>query len=353
MKWSLPVAQSFGGIQRAGLARPVLDRPALERQALGMGLALLAYSLLAWQDATVKWLVASVPVWQVLFVRSAILVTGCLAAGGRPLLRHAAATPTRGLLLQRGSVTLAAWLCYFTAARFLPLGQLVTLYFAAPVVVTILAAPLLGEHVGWVRWVAVGIGFSGTVLATDPTGLSLSPATVLVLIAACLWGYGVILTRRIARREPSLVQMFFNNCFFLALTAIGCALTWHTPRGDEIWLLLLVGVLGGLGQFCLFETAQHAPASLTAPLEYTALVWAFLLGFLVWGNVPGPGVFAGAALIVAAGLLLLLVEQQSRKNRRAGMQAAGTAPATNRRQNTGSFGRFFDMIRHAVAGRRS
>ena len=303
------------------LIRPLgpIAHPALDRQALGMGLALLAYSLLALQDATVKWLVATVPVWQVLFVRSLILVLGCLSAGGRPLLRHAATTTTRALLLRRGAVTLAAWVCYFTAARFLPLGQLVTLYFTAPVVVTLLAAPLLGEQVGRMRWLAVGVGFSGTVLAADPAGLSLSPATVLVLIAACLWGYGVILTRQIARRERSLVQMLFNNCFFLVLTAAGCALTWHTPSAQDIWLLLLVGVLGGIGQFSLFESAQHAPASLTAPLEYTALIWAFLLGFLVWGDAPRPAVFAGAALILSAGLLLLLTER-----RRHGKSAAAS-----------------------------
>jgi drug/metabolite transporter (DMT)-like permease len=288
--------------------------PVLERQALGMTLALLAYSLLALQDATVKWLVAIVPVWQVLFVRSAILVVGCLGVGGRPLLRHAATTPTRALLVRRGAITLAAWVCYFSAARFLPLGQLVTLYFTAPVIVTLLAAPLLGERVGWVRWAAVGLGFLGTVLAANPAGLSLSPATLLVLAAAVLWGYGVILTRQIARLERSLVQMFFNNCFFLVLTGIACAFAWHPPSADEMWLLLLVGVLGGLGQFCLFESAQHAPASLTAPLEYSALVWAFLLGFLVWGDSPRLGVYLGAALILSAGLLLLMMDQHIRNS---------------------------------------
>jgi drug/metabolite transporter (DMT)-like permease len=280
---------------------------------LGMALALLAYSFLALQDATVKWLVDTVPVWQVLFVRSVILVVGCLAAGGRPLVRHAATTPTRALLTRRGAVTLAAWVCYFSAARYLPLGQLVTLYFTAPVIVTLLAAPLLGERVGWVRWTAVGLGFCGTLLATDPVGLSLSPATLLVLIGALLWGYGVILTRQIARRETSLVQMFFNNCFFLMLTGIACAFTWHQPSAGEMWLLLLVGVLGGIGQFSLFESARHAPASLTAPLEYTALVWAFLLGFLVWGDIPRPGVFLGAALILTAGLLLLFTQRHMRR----------------------------------------
>lgn len=314
--------------------------PALDRQMLGIGLALLAYTLLSWQDATVKWLVATVPVWQVLFVRSAILVAGCAVAGGRKLARHAATTPTRPLLLRRGAVTLAAWFCYFTAARFLPLGQLVTLYFTAPVVVTLLAAPLLGEQVGWMRWLAVGIGFLGTVLAANPAGLSLTPATALVLGAAFLWGYGVILTRRIARREPSLVQMAFNNCFFLVITGIGSALTWHVPDLQETGLLLLVALLGGLGQFSLFESAQHAPASLTAPLEYTALTWAFLLGYLVWGDTPRPNVFAGAALILLAGLLILLTERRFRNARRAtGIGSAGPPAPAARTARGGIMGR--------------
>lgn len=285
-------------------------RTGLERLTLGMLLALLAYSLLAMQDATVKWLVVTVPVCQVLFVRSAIVMAGCLVAGRRRLLVQARHTPIRGLLLCRGVVTLAAWFCYFTAARFLPLAQLITLWFTAPVIVALLAAPLLKETVGRPRWAAVGIGFAGTVAAASPAGLSLSPAAALVLLAAALWAVGVILTRVIARQEPSLVQMLYNNAFFFVATGIASALAWHRPSGAEAALLLQVALLGGLGQFCLFEAARRAPASLTAPLEYTALVWAFLLGFAVWGDVPGRCVLLGAALILSAGLMLIITERR-------------------------------------------
>jgi len=295
-----------------------------------MVLALIAYFLLAMQDATVKWLVDTVPVWQVLFVRSAILVVGCAVAGGRPLVRQAVTTQTRGLLARRGAITLAAWVCYFSAARYLPLGELVTLYFTAPVIVTLLAAPLLGEQVGWVRWVTVVLGFAGTLLAVGPARLSLSSATVLVLVGAVLWAYGVILTRQIAQQEPSLVQMFYNNCFFLVLTGIGCIFTWHSPTEAELWLLLLVGLLSGIGQYSLFESARHAPVSLAAPLQYTALVWAFLLGFLVWGDVPRAGVFFGAALIVVAGLLLLFRERLVRGDRiRTPLPGPAVSPASS------------------------
>lgn len=284
----------------------------LNQQTLGMTLALLAYSLLSVQDATIKWLVVTVPVVQVLFVRSAIVIAGCIAGGGRPLIRQAIHSPVLGLLLCRGAITLVAWICYFTAARTLPLAQLLTLYFTAPVLVALLAAPLLGERVGRARWAAVGLGFLGTVAAANPAGLTVSLPAALVLVGAALWALGVILTRVIARHEPSLVQMLGNNVFFFVAAGILSVFDWHTPTRVESLLLLQVAVLGGLGQFCLFEAARRAPASVTAPLEYTALVWAFVLGFAVWGDVPTLPVFAGAALILGAGIMLIMVERQGR-----------------------------------------
>ena len=276
----------------------------------GMILAMLAYSFLSWQDATVKWLVNTLPVFQILFMRSLILVAICLTLGGGDLARRAVASPCRALLLRRGVITLAAWFCFFTAARSLPLGQLITLWFTAPVVVALLAAPLLGERVGPARWGAIALGFAGTVAAVQPVDLAISAATTLVLTGAGLWGYGVIMTRQIARQEPSLVQMLFNNSFFLLATGIGLSLSGHTPSLQESALLLLIGAFAGIGQFCLFESARFVPASLTASLEYTALVWAFLLGFAMWGEAPSPGVYAGAVTILAAGTTLFLAERR-------------------------------------------
>ncbi len=227
-----------------------------------------------------------------------------------------------GLLLCRGAVTLAAWFCYFTAARFLPLAQLITLYFTAPVIVALLAVPLLKETVGRSRWAAVLVGFTGAVAAADPVGLVLSPAAVLVLLAAALWAVGVILTRLIARHEPSLVQMLYNNAFFLVATGLASALAWHRPSGAELWLMLQVGLLGGLGQFCLFEAARRAPASVTAPLEYGALIWAFTLGFVVWGDIPRPPVFIGAVLILGAGVMLIIAERHGGWQGRSRLGAA-------------------------------
>ncbi len=245
-----------------------------------------------------------------LTVRSAVIAVACLAAGRRPLLERAIATPLKGALLVRGAITLAAWLCYYTASRSLPLAQMTAIYFAAPVMVTLMAVPLLGETVDRGRWLSVIVGFVGVMAASDPLGVPLSMPTILVLIAASFWALGIILMRRIARRESSLLQMLYSNIFFLGGTAAGTVLTWHTPDWREAALLGIVGLLGGLGQFCLFEAARRAPASVMATVEYTSLVWAFALGFLIWGDVPRPAVWAGAALITAAGFLLVARERR-------------------------------------------
>jgi drug/metabolite transporter (DMT)-like permease len=285
--------------------------PTADRAMVGIGLGVLAYVLFAGHDATIKFLVASLPVWQILFVRSAMITITCLCIGRTRLIARVVRTPLKIPLIGRGVLTLVAWLCYYTAARSLPLAQLITLYFAAPLIVTILAAPVLGETVTRARWIAVSIGFVGVMIASDPLGVRLSLPTALVLFAACLWGYGVLLMRQIARRESSLLQIFTTNSVFVLVTGAISLADWHHTQPSQFGLLLAVGVLGGLGQFALFEGARNAPASVMATVEYSGLLWAFILGYAIFGDIPRPAVFAGAALIVLAGVLLIGSERRA------------------------------------------
>ncbi len=285
-------------------------RAPMSAGSLGIALGALAYALFGVHDAAIKWLVADIPVWQVVFLRSLAVFVACLVLGRRRLMQDACATPLKGPLLFRGLITLCAWICYFTAARSLTLAQLLCLYFAAPLMVTILAAPLLGERVTGGRWAAVLVGFVGVLVATDPWGVPFSLATALVLLAAALWGYGIILMRQIARRERSLVQIAYLNAVFLVGSGIGCLFDWRTPDAGQIALLLGVALFGGLGQFSLFEAARRAPASVMGTVEYSSLLWAFVLGYLIWGDIPRPAVFAGGAVIACAGLLLVAGERR-------------------------------------------
>ncbi len=284
-----------------------------DRVFAGILFTSLAYLLFSVQDASIKLLVTSYTVWQILFFRSVAVLAGSAIIGGPQLFVDAARSPIVKAMLVRSVIILGAWLCYYTAIAHLQLAEITTIYFAAPVIVTVLSIPLLGEKVPPVRWAAVLIGFVGVFIACDPARLGLSVPVALVLAAACLWALSVVLLRKIALQERTLIQLVLNNAFFLAIAGVPLLWLWQTPSGVEFVLLAGVGALGGLAQACLFEGMKRAPVSVIAPFEYTSLVWSFVLGALIWGDVPRGAVFLGAALIVAAGLIIIASEQLKRR----------------------------------------
>jgi drug/metabolite transporter (DMT)-like permease len=270
-----------------------------------VGLALGAFMLLAGQDAAIKLLSATLALPLILMVRSLAILGVGLAAGGRQSLRAVFQSPVRGLLLRRAVVTLGAWSAYFTAARSLPLGQLSAFQFLAPLLVVLAAGWLLGEASGWRHRLLVLLGTVGALVSGGSLGLGPPLALLLAATAAVLWAYAVILTRRIARTEGPLVQLTATHLMFLAVMGPLALVGPVAPALDEWPLLLLAALLGGTGQFALFSAARHVPAPIMAPLEYTTLLWSFILGYMVWGNVPGPSIFVGIGLIAlsCAGML--------------------------------------------------
>ncbi|MBE7186248.1 MAG: DMT family transporter [Methylobacterium mesophilicum] len=276
-----------------------------DRTLAGVALTTAAYGLFSCQDAAIKLLVAGFSVWQVLFFRSITVVVCCVAVGGPDVLRQAARSRVFGAMLWRSFVILAAWLCFYTAARTLQLAELTVIYFAAPVIVMVLAIPLLGESVPLVRWVAVLTGFAGVYVACDPSKLGFSLPIVLVLAAAFLWALAIILMRKTALDEKTIVQMVLNNASFLVIAGLPMTFLWQTPDLFDLSLLIGAGLVGGAGQFLLFEGMKRAPATVIAPFEYTSLIWAFTLGYLIWGDATRREVVLGAVLIVGAGLIVI------------------------------------------------
>ena len=151
------------------------------------------------------------------------------------------------------------------------------------------------------------------IIASDPSGLKISWPVYLALQAACLWACSTVLLRKTAMQEKSIVQMTVSNTFFFLMTGCMLLFSWKTPTLTEAVLLAATGMIGGLAQFAFFEGMRRAPVSVIAPFEYTALVWAFLLGYLIWGDVPKPGVFIGATLIIGAGLVIIVSERFGRR----------------------------------------
>ncbi|MGD9916286.1 MAG: DMT family transporter [Rhizobiaceae bacterium] len=287
-----------------------------DRVFAGILLTIVAYAIFSVQDAAIKLLVASYAVWQILFFRSVVILVGCFLIGGRRLVADTARSHTVKPMMLRSLLILAAWLCYYTAARDLQLAELTTIYFAAPLIVTALSIVILGEQVPAYRWLAVIIGFVGVFIACDPANLGFSQPVLLVLLAALFWAIAIVLMRKIALQERTIIQLVLNNAFLLVISLVPLAFVWVSPSWQDLAMLVGLGILAGLAQFTLFEGMKRAPASVAATFEYTSLVWAFLLGYLIWSDIPRDEVFMGAILIALAGLLMVGGERL--RSRRAG-----------------------------------
>lgn len=308
--WSFPFA---------ALRRPLMSPSTKSTIPAGIAFSCVSYALFNFHDAAVKLLVeGDIPVFEVLFTRSLAILIGCiLIGGGRAHIARTIASPVMKPMMLRSVLLLGAWLCYYSAARDLPLGQLMTLYYAAPIAATLLAVPILKEIVPPIRWIAILTGFAGVAAASGITRLEVSGAALLALTAAVLWATATIYLRRTAMAEKTIVQMTITNAMFVIAMATATLFFWKTPTLQQVLLLLGTAIFGGLAQYALFESIRRAPVSVLAPFEYSALVWAFLLGYVIWGDEPTINVVIGALMIASAGLIIVLSERLAWKKEKA------------------------------------
>ncbi|WLH21177.1 DMT family transporter [Pseudomonas simiae] len=297
-----------------------------DRGLQGIALCSLAYLFLALQDAVVKWLVADYSVFTILFWRSLVVVIVCLVAGRMGLLRRAWASVSRRLLIIRGLLSLLAWLLYYTAAKDLSLAEMTTLYFSAPIMVTLLAALILKERASRGQWIALIIGFVGVIIACRPTHMLDPWPITLTLGAALCWAFTYIQLRQVDPSSTVLEQMLITNVVFVV--CMGMTLPWtHTPAPALAWLgMLAAGLVGGIGQFLLFASFRRATATLLAPFEYTGLIWAFILSSLVWGTLMDGSLIIGAVLIAISGTLAMLSARHPVSQDVVGAECAVTQP---------------------------
>jgi S-adenosylmethionine uptake transporter len=285
--------------------------PQSARTLSGIAYAMTGFSIFSLQDAIVKWLVTSLPVWEILFVRSLVIMVIALMIAGPRSVPSIFTGPSRNALLIRSALILAAWISYFTAAKSLHLAELVTIYFSTPIFVILMSVFALKETVGAARWATTLIGFIGVMIAANPSGTTEILPIFLTLIAAFCWAWTNILVRMISRTETTMTLMIASNGLFIVACGIMLPFVWVTPDLFSIGLMIALGGVGGLGQYFLFEGYRLAPASAVAPFEYVTLVWAFAWGYLIWHDWPAEHVFFGAGLILLSGLGLLYVENRT------------------------------------------
>ena len=277
--------------------------------ALGLG----AHTLFSVHDALIKGAVMDLPAPQILLERSAVITILCLAVGGGGIVGELLRSPNRLLILGRGLMTLAAWVMYYSTGRELQLAEMTTLYYFSPVLTTVLAVIFLKERLTLARIGAASIGFFGVLVAANPSGFTIGWPVVMVLGAALFWALAMILMRTISRSERTVVQVFAQNLIHLLLMGAVALPLWQDMDLRQTALCVAAGLVGGLGQFTLVESARRVPASVLGTVEYGALIWSFVFGYLFFGETPASTVYVGALLVVAAGLTLALSEHRSRR----------------------------------------
>ncbi len=278
---------------------------------------LVSALLFAVMSALVRQLGETTPIGQIVFFRSAFAILPVVVIyAWRRELKTAVHTNRPFGQLGRGLLSVGGMFSNFAALARLPLADATAISFASPLITVALAAVILKERVRIYRWSAVFVGFIGVIVMLLPhlqvshlAAAGTAGALFATFAAFCNAGT-VIQTRRLTRSEttPSIVFYFSLICAIAGAATLPFA--WRNPAGYEFAALVSTGILGGVAHIFLTESYRYAPASVVAPFDYTSMLWALLLGFWLFGEVPTALVFVGAAIVAGAGLFVIWRERQ-------------------------------------------
>jgi len=287
-------------------AQPLPGRRGSRLKAIG--LMCLAVSLFGCLDTTAKYLgtLAGIPVAQVVWMRFLAQMLLFMAAVGPMTLPRLARSNRLCLQFVRSSLLLGATVFNFLALQHLRLDQTTTMFFLTPLTVALLAGPLLGEWVGWRRYLAILVGFMGILVAIRPGIANVHPAFLLSLGAMLSYAGFSLITRHLAPLDHPQVTFFYSMLVGIVLVAPFALTNWVWPQRWQIWALLpLLGVFGGIGHYLFILSNRLAPASVVSPFVYAGLVSNTTLGYLVFGDLPDRWTMLGAGIVVGSGLYLI------------------------------------------------
>ncbi len=294
-----------------------LDRPAplvrKDRVPLGIMYMLAATVLFAGSTALSKWQVATYPFTEVLLFRNAVSLIVCalliLPWTGMAVFR----TRRIGAHLGRSATQTAAQSCILIALSMMPIAGVMAINFSAPLFATLFAAFFLGERVGLPRASALLVGFCGVLLVASPGADTFGVGAIFAIANAVLYGSVTAAVRGMSQTESAetltIYQMSFMTLFFLLATPV---FGFTMPTGEDAIALLAVGILNGFGQYWWTRALSLAPPSAVGPFYYFSLVWAIVLGYVFWGDIPTLSLLAGSSIVVGSGLFLLWRESGKR-----------------------------------------
>ena len=272
--------------------------------ARAIRLALAAMCILSIQDAIIKWLGADYPLLQLMFVRSALVLIPVALLTRR--LTGVYALPTRrpARYLLHVGLQFASFMSFYYSLTRLPLADALAFAMTAPLFITALSGPLLSERADGPRILALGVGFTGVIVMIGPQWRSTDWLGVAAALAGSLtYALWLIHARFLAATERSEQLVFYGAMGMALVTAATLPWIWiPLASASDAGLMALLGITSALGLYGLMQAYRYAPVYVVAQYDFTALIWAALLGFLIWNETPAFSVILGAAMVVAAGL---------------------------------------------------
>lgn len=265
----------------------------------------LATLFFAVQDAISKHAVQTVPVAQILVIRFfffALFAT--VYAMRRTSFRLALRSQVPGLQLLRGVIIVTEIGLIAYAIGYIGIAEMHAVFACFPLIITILSIPLLGESVGWRRWLAVIAGFVGTLIILRPGSGVFTLYTGLVVLAAFLYALYMIITRRVSRHDSFATSLLYFGWVGLIATLLVSPFYWQPLNGNEILSILAISGTAIAGHLLVIKSLELVPAVILQPFNYCVLVWAMIVGFIVYGEVLDAPTLVGAAIVVASGTFI-------------------------------------------------
>ena len=296
---------------RPAPAQPVKE-PAKDHTLAGIALMLVGIFFFAVNDTMGKYLVGTYSVGQILLLRSVAAILFLAWFIRREGLAPFINAPRPWLQALRAVFATLEVFCFYWALTGMSLADTMTFYLAGPIYVTAVSPFLLGEHVGWRRWMAVIAGFFGVMIALGPSGGTFSPHALVAIAGSLMFSIFMVCTR-LVRGTSDVVLVTTQVIAALVFGAVTAPFTWVAVGLFDGAMLALLGVIAMIAFLCINRSLSVAPASVVVPYQYTTIVWAVLLGYIFFGDIPSTQMLIGAGIIIAAGIYIFIREQQLAK----------------------------------------
>ncbi len=262
---------------------------------------LLGTVFFASSDVVSKYLAADLSPFQITWIRYATF-TGIMLAVMLHGRRLRLATRRPALQLLRGCGMVCSSVVFVTALHYLPVADATATSFVAPLFVTALSIPLLGERIGWRRWTATLVGLIGVLIVVRPGGQGFQLTSLLPMLSALSWAFALIFTRMMSGTENPISTMTYTALVGFVLLSLFLPLYWQAPTPQQIVLGIFVGLASTTGHWFVLLAFRHADASVLAPFTYSQLFWASLFGFFLFSNLPDLWTLIGSLIIACSGL---------------------------------------------------